>query len=533
MTRTHWFSLLFVAVVGNGSSIVAQPLTTDSIAVIVEKIVDEGMNNSHVMDILETMTDQYGPRLTGSPQFKKAALWAKEKLASFGLSSAHLEGWGPFGRGWTLNRYSANTTSPVAWPLISFPKAWSPGTSGTVTGKAIYAHIETDSTLETLKGRLKGKFILLSEPRAVDLPFEAAASREVDSSLLEMANADFPRPRGRRFYRPNREESLRGYLLMEMARKEGALALLTASRGDGGNVFVQGANVPYHPDTTRENRKGAYEVGAPPILPQVSVGAEHYNRIVRLLEKRVPVTIEMNIDVTFSKVDSGYNIIAEIPGTDLEDEVVMIGAHFDSWHGGTGTTDNGAGSAACMEAMRILKEVGVQPRRTIRIGLWSGEEQGLRGSEAYVDNHFVTRELVQEGDTDGKIVLTTEGEHFSVYFNMDNGTGKFRGVYLQGNEEVRPVFRKWLEPFRSVGASTLTLANTGGTDHLSFNRIGLPGFQFIQDEIDYSTRTHHSTMDLYDRAISDDLKQASVIMASFAFNAAMLDEKISRKPSSN
>ncbi|HEX9657025.1 MAG TPA: M20/M25/M40 family metallo-hydrolase [Bacteroidota bacterium] len=530
--KTLGLSFFLAAFAGNCSLILAQPLSTDSVAIIVERIVDEGMRNSHVMDILATMTDQYGPRLTGSPQFKKAALWAKEKLASFGLSSAHLEGWGPFGRGWTLNRYSANTTSPVAGPLISFPKAWSPGTSGTVTGNALYAHVENDSTLETLKGKLKGKVVLLSEQRSIGPPFEPAASRETDSSLLEMANADFPRPRGRRFFRPNREESLRGYRLMEMAQKEGALALLTTSRGDGGNVFVQGANVPYHPDTARANRKGAYEVGAPQILPQVSVGSEHYNRIVRLLEKGIPVTIELNIDVSFSNVDSGYNVIAEIPGTDLKDEVVMIGAHFDSWQGGTGATDNGAGSATCMEAMRILKTVGVQPRRTIRIGLWSGEEQGLLGSEAYVARHFEMRQSSDEDSSSNKVVLTQEGEHFSVYFNMDNGTGKFRGVYLQGNENVRPLFRKWLEPFRSVGASTLTLSNTGGTDHLSFNRIGLPGFQFIQDEIDYS-RTHHSTMDLYDRAIPDDLKQASVIMASFAFNAAMLDEKIPRKPLTN
>ncbi len=529
--KTISLSLLFITVVGNSSLVVAQPLASDSIAVIVERIVDEGMRNSHVMDILETMTDQYGPRLTGSPQYKRAALWAKNKLASFGLSSAHLEGWGPFGKGWTLNRYSANITSPVAWPLTSFPKAWSPGTSGTVTGDAIYAHVENDSTLETLKGKLRGKFVLLSEPRSIEPPFEAAGSREADSSLLEMANADFPRPRGRRFFRPNREESLRGYELMEMARKEGALALMSASRGDGGNVFVQGANVPYHPDTARDNRKGVYEVGAPQILPQVSIGSEHYNRIVRLLEKQVPVTLEMNIDVTFSRVDSGYNIIAEIPGTDLKDEVVMIGAHFDSWQGATGATDNGAGSAACMEAMRILKTVGVQPRRTIRIGLWGGEEQGLLGSEAYVARHFEMKQSSHEDSSSNKVALTPEGEQFSVYFNMDNGTGKFRGVYLQGNEEVRPIFRKWLEPFRSVGASTLTLSNTGGTDHLSFNRVGLPGFQFIQDEIDYSTRTHHSTMDLYDRTIPDDLKQASVIMASFAFNAAMLEEKIPRKPS--
>jgi Zn-dependent M28 family amino/carboxypeptidase len=266
------------------------------------------------------------------------------------------------------------------------------------------------------------------------------------------------------------------------------------------------------------------------MLPQIAVAAEHYNRILRLLRKGKQVRIEMNLDVNYVRADSGYNVIAEIPGSDLQDELVMIGAHLDSWHGGTGTTDNGTGVATCMEAIRILKALDLKPRRTIRIGLWGGEEQGLLGSRAYVRRHFGERADSLNDSTSAVVRLTPEGEKFSVYFNNDNGTGKIRGVYMEGNEAVRPVFRKWLEPFEEMGASTLTLRGTGGTDHGAFNAIGLPGFQFIQDDIEYWTRSWHSTMDVYDRALEEDLKQASVVIAAFAYNAAMHDERIPRKP---
>ncbi len=497
------------------------------------KIRDEGMNRSQVMEILSYLSDVYGPRLTGSPGYRRAAEWAKQELTSFGLQDAHLEGWGPFGRGWELKKYSANVLAKQDFPLISYPKAWSPGTGGSVTGEIVYLGAATDSSLEVSKPNLKGKFVLLNEPRDIKAHWEPEASRDEDSSLLKLANADLPQmgQRGRRFQMPGdyRARALLEYHKMKLCEDQGAAGILTISRGDGGNIFVQQASVTEHPDTPYARRMSAYDPKAPKILPQIAVGAEHYNRLVRMIQKGERPRLELELDVNMTKVDSGYNIIAEIPGTDLKDEVVMIGGHFDSWHGGTGATDDGTGSAVCMEAMRILKALDLHPRRTIRIGLWGGEEEGLLGSQAYVTRHLGEREgSFFEGTR--KVTLKPDAEKFDVYFNHDNGSGKLRGVYMQGNEAVRPIFRSWLNPFADLGASTLTLRNTGGTDHLSFDAVGLPGFQFIQDEIEYGTRTHHSIMDLYDRAQPDDLKQGAVIMAAFAYDAAMRDAKIPRKP---
>ncbi len=496
----------------------------------VAQIKDEGLNRSNVMEILSYLTDVYGPRLTGSPGYERAAKWAQSKMTSWGLQNARLENWGPFGRGWELKRYSANVLHKQNFPLISYPKAWTPGTNGTVTGELIYIDAQTDSALEFYKGKLKGKFILFSDSREVKPHFEAEGSREEDSTLLKLANADIPAARrggGRRFEMTpaQKAKALADFHKYEMAQKEGALGILTNARGDGGNIFVQQITVPAHPDTPATKRPSSYSTNVPKMVPQIAVGVEHYNRLMRMIKKGETPKLEMNLEVNFMKADSEYNVIAEIPGTDLKDEIVMIGAHFDSWQGGTGATDNATGSAVCMEAMRILKTLNLTPRRTIRIGLWGGEEQGLLGSEAYVKQHFGDKD-----NPEGKVNYKPDAEKFSVYFNDDNGTGKIRGVYMQGNEAVRPIFREWLKPFADMGASTLTLSNTGGTDHLSFDAISLPGFQFIQDEIEYSSRTHHSTMDVYDRAVEDDLKQASIIMASFAYHAAMRDEKMPRKP---
>jgi hypothetical protein len=500
----------------------------------ISKIKDEGMSRSQVMEILSYLSDVYGPRLTGSPGFKRAAEWAKKELGSWGLENAHLEPWGPFGRGWELKRYSANVIGSQTFPLISYPKAWSPGTGGTVTGEIVYFDAKTDSAVETYKGKLKGKFVLIGDPREIKAHFDPEATRDADSTLLKLANSDMPQGRGG-FRRPRMTPEMRaagmvGYEKQHMCEKEGAAGILTMSRGDGGNIFVQQAGIAYPPDTPFARRLSVYDPKAPKICPQIAVGAEHYNRLVRMIQKGEHPKLEMQLDVNFYKEDSSYNIIAELPGSDLKDEIVMIGAHFDSWHGGTGATDNGTGSAVCMEAMRVLKTAGLKPRRTIRIGLWGGEEEGLLGSHAYVTQHFGEREPGPSDTVQGALKLKPEAEQFSVYFNNDNGSGKVRGVHMQGNDASRPIFRAWLAPFRDMGASTLTLQNTGGTDHLSFDAIGLPGFQFIQDEIEYGTRTHHSTMDVYDRAQPDDLKQASVIMAAFAYDAAMRDAKFPRKP---
>ncbi|TAK56652.1 MAG: M20/M25/M40 family metallo-hydrolase [Bacteroidetes bacterium] len=534
MKRVYYFSFLVVLIVLSFLSLSAQE-KYDSAAIA--QIKEEGMKHSLVMEFMSYLTDVYGPRLTYSPGYKRAADWAAQKLTAMGLENSHIESWTPIGKSWVLNRYSANIMGSQNWPLISYPKAWSPGTKGNVTGELLYLDAKTDSALDTYKGKLKGKFILLNDPRDIAAHFEAEASRVEDSSLLDMANSDLPQPRSRGGRRPidwtaeQRQRAQVEFHKMELIQKEGALGILTVARGDGGNIFVQQASVPAHPDTPYTSRVSAQDPKAPKILPQIAVGAEHYNRLVRMIQKGEKPKLELTMDVTMAKTDSGYNIIAELPGSDLKDEIVMIGAHYDSWQGGTGATDNATGSAVCMEAMRILKTLGLQPRRTIRIGLWGGEEQGLIGSREYVKAHFGERpQSSGQGGGNDEILYKPDAEKFSAYFNNDNGTGKVRGVYMQGNEATRTIFRSWLKPFADMGASTLTPRNTGGTDHQSFDGINLPGFQFIQDQIEYSTRTHHSTMDVYERAQEEDLKQAAVIMAAFAYNAAMRDEKFPRKP---
>ncbi|MGH9843825.1 MAG: M20/M25/M40 family metallo-hydrolase [Blastocatellia bacterium] len=509
---------------------------------MMKKVREEGMDRSKVMETLSWMTDVIGPRLTGSPQMKQANEWTKNKLAEWGLQNVRLEAWGPFGRGWSLQKFSANVTEPVPFPLIAYPKAWTPGTNGPIASEIVYFDVKTEADFEKYRGKLKGAIVLTMPMRQVNAWFKAPGVRYDDQSLLAMANAappglPGPRPSGGPAGGPGgpSEERMREFRAMaemnakrnEFLRSEGAAVLVDASRiGDGGTLFVSSG--------------GPRDKNAPQALPSFTMTVEHYGRLVRMIEKGVKVKMEVDIQARFHDDDPmGYNTTAEIPGTDLKDEVVMAGGHLDSWHSGTGATDNAAGCAVGMEAVRILKALGVQPRRTIRIGLWSGEEQGLLGSRAYVAQHFGERlaqgpqptgEMARMMGPQGPLVLKPEHEKFSVYFNLDNGTGKIRGVYMQGNEAVRPIFRAWLQPFGDLGASTLSISNTGGTDHLAFDGAGLPGFQFIQDPVEYDSRTHHSNMDVYERLQADDMKQASVIMAAFLYNAAMRDEKFPRKP---
>jgi len=390
---------------------------------------------------------------------------------------------------------------------------------------------------------LKGAIVLISPPRDVQAHFTPEGRRMTDETLLAMANADPPTPGGGGFRRGGGSPEQRAAMELtpkkwQMVYDEGAAVALDMGRGDGGTIFVQSVTMPAPADAPFDRRSRAWSPDAK-LIPQASLAAEHYNRIVRMVTKGVPVELEVQIATKFHDQDlMGHNVIAEIPGSDLKDEIVMVGGHFDSWHSGTGATDNGAGSAVAMEVVRILQALGVKPRRTVRIGLWGGEEEGLIGSRAHVEKHYAARQSSEpaagpQGQGQGQqapIALKPAHEKFSAYFNLDNGTGKIRGVYLQGNEAVRPIFRAWLEPFRDLGAATLTSRNTGGTDHLSFDAVGLPGFQFIQDEIEYDTRTHHSNMDVYDRIQAEDMKQASVIIAAFVYNAAMRDEKLPRKP---
>jgi carboxypeptidase Q len=509
---------------------------------MMKKIREEGTERSQVMETLSWLTDVHGPRLTNSPQYKRASEWAKGKLTELGLQNATLEAWGPFGRGWSLEGFTANIVKPDFIPLLAYPKAWSPSTNGVVRGQVVYFDPKTVEDLEKYKGKLKGAIVLMSPPRDVKAHFDPEGSRMTDKELLEMSNAAPPQPGGG--FRggpggPGGNPAMRAVMelnskKLQMVYDEGAAVILDIGRGDGGTIFVQSAAMPAPADASFDRRPRPWAPDAK-LLPQASLAAEHYNRIVRMVTKGVPVDLEVQITAKFQDQDlMGYNVIAEIPGSDLKDEIVMVGGHFDSWHSGTGATDNAAGSAVGMEVVRILQALGVKPRRTIRIGLWGGEEQGLIGSRAHVEKHYGARQASggEQGPRgqQGPLELKPAHDKFSAYFNLDNGTGKIRGVYLQGNEAVRPIFREWLEPFRDLGAATLTLRNTGGTDHLSFDAVGLPGFQFIQDEIEYGTRTHHSNMDVYDRIQADDMKQASVIIAAFVYNAAMRDEKLPRKP---
>ena len=518
----------------------------------IERIKDEGMNRSQVMETLSYLSDVIGPRLTASPNMKRSNEWTREKLASWGLQNAHLEAWGPFGRGWTLQRFSAQVIEPQDIPLIAYPKAWSPATNGGVTGEVVYLDAKTEADLEKYKGKLKGAIVLTAPMREVKARFEPLGTRRDEKNLLALADAPAPAGgQGRGGFRLTPElRAAQQFNVRKLmfAQEEGAVVLVDPSRaGDGGTIFVQQAtvpqpvpDVPFGPGAPRQ--KTAYDKDAPKILPQIVLANEQYNRILRMLQAGEKVKMEVKIAVQWQDADPmGYNTVAEIPGTDLKDEVVMLGGHMDSWHAGTGATDNGAGVAVAMEAVRIIQTLGLKPRRTIRVGLWTGEEQGLLGSAAYVAQHFGKLEpgnpgVVPPGTSNSqpaappKLVTMPDYEKFDAYFNLDNGTGKIRGVYLQGNEAVRALFRQWLMPFRDAGAQTLSISNTGGTDHLSFDRIGLPGFQFIQDEIEYDSRTHHSNQDVFDRIQGDDMKQAATIMAWFVYNTAMRDEKLPRKP---
>ncbi len=503
----------------------------------------EAINNSQVMKTLSFISDVYGPRLTGSPNTKLAADWVEKSMNEWGLSNVHLETW-DFGKGWVNERFYANVTAPTSYPLIAYPLAWTPGTSGPVTAEVKIVNAANDDDIEKLRGTLKGKIVMLDPPREIPMSTDPLAHRYTDEELKEISEQDYPgRGRGGAaaagpFANLSPAEQAAAFAARtELRRKlnnlflqEGVVAVFQSSRGDGGTVFVQSAQAisPNPPPPAGAGRGGrgpaAYAKTTPPLLNQVALAAEHYNRIYRTIENGVPVTVELNIQNKWIDGDTNsFDIVGEIPGSDpkLANQIVMIGGHFDSWHGGTGATDNGVGSAVMLEVMRVLKASGVKMRRTIRIGLWTGEEEGLLGSRAYVAQHF--------GDSQTMELKQPEQQNFDVYFNIDNGSGKLRGVYLQGNEQAAPIFEEWMKPFHSMGMNTLTIRNTGGTDHQSFDAVGLPGFQFIQDPLEYDTRTHHSNMDLWDRVQANDLKQMATIVSTFVYQAANRDEMFPRK----
>ncbi len=494
-------SLLFVFVISGQDK-------TDPTAV--GKFKEEGLKNSKVMNFAFYLTDVSGSRLTGSPGFMRAATWAKEELTRMGLVNASIEPWGDFGKGWQQEKCYLAMTAPYYQSLIAIPRAWTGSTPGKkpITGEVVLVKAKDSVELMQYAGKLKGKIIMQWTAATIKPSFAPDGTRFADSVLERMANAKLQLPaqgqgQGRPQGGPGGGFNAQRRLAELINAEQPALILTMNQRGNDGTVFVSSG--------------GSFAKDAAIAPASVALSSDDFLRLQRMLEAGTPVTLEADVKTQFFTEDfKGYNVVAEIPGTDplLKDELVMLGGHLDSWHGATGATDNAAGCSVMMEAIRIIQASGLKPRRTIRIALWGGEEQGLIGSRNYVANHF----------TD-----SIARSKVSAYYNLDNGTGKIRGIYLQSNPNVKDLFSSWLEPFNEMGAKTVTISNTGGTDHQSFDRMGIPGFQFIQDPIEYDTRTHHTNMDTYDHLIADDLKQAAVIIASFVYHTAQRDEKIPRK----
>ncbi len=515
---------------------------------VVNLIKTEAFDHSKVMDHLFYLSDVHGPRLTGSPEFESAARWAVDELKGYGLANVHLEHWGPFGRAWSLQQSSVELIEPAYGQLTAAPLAWSSSTNGPVSGDLVMAPLRVSfrdgprkmaAAMQEYRtkwtGKLRGKIVMISSPHIPPHQTNPQFHRYTAAELADMTVAPTPAAKSNaksldQLEWPESPEDIGTFFsslpnaLMEQLydlydhaaaergeflAREGALGvLLEDDRAHQGLVFAEAA--------------GGFKTSETMAPPTFVVTAEQYDRIARLVEKKMPVRVRIGLKAATSDRDvDGLNIVGEIPGGDKKDEIVMVGAHFDSWHTGTGATDNGAGSAVMIEVMRILSALHLKLDRTVRIGLWSGEEEGLFGSRAYVKEHFADPNTMH---------TTAEYAHLSGYFNLDNGSGKIRGVYLQGNDAMRPLFESWLAPFRDLGVTTVTIRNTGGTDHLSFAAVGLPGFQFIQDPLDYGTVTHHSDIDTYDHAIPEDLMQASAVVASVVYEAANRKDMLPRLP---
>jgi len=506
------------------------------------RIREEGLQHSHIMEYGSALADAIGPRLTGSPNLAKANAWTRDQLTAMGCVNAHLDDWGEFGIGWQQLNTWVRMTSPDTAVFIAQATPWSPSTNGPVSGGAVWVNIQDDKDFDQYKDKLAGKIVFLGEMREVppvDKPlFERYTEKELEElaqyPVSDRAGADMMARLKAFLQRTRMVDKIAQFLADEKAA-----AVIRPSRdgknggGSGGTIFDDnGAAL----GRTPYKRESAVKV------PVVVLAIESYGRVYRLLQAHVPVTVEVDVETKFTgDNEHGYDTIAEIPGTDpnLKDQVVMVGGHLDSWIAGTGATDNGAGTIVAMEVMRILKALNVQPRRTIRIGLWTGEEQGLFGSRGYVKEHFGFAAPVTTPDQQalpefmrqtGPLELKPDQKLISGYFNVDNGSGKIRGVYTQENAAVVPIFTQWMAPLKDLGVTTITMRNTGGTDHLSFDAVGIPGFQFIQDELDYESRTHHSNQDVFERLQPGDLKQAAVVEAIFVYNAAMRDQMLPRKP---
>jgi len=521
-----------------------QPAQENIDLTMYERIREEGFRHSHVMEFADALTNGIGPRLTGSPNMKAANEWTKDTLTKIGLENAHLEDWGEFGMGWQQVNTWGRMITPDSEPVWLQAAPWSPATSGPVTGEAVYISITDVKDLDKYKGQLKGKIVLFGAIRTTADVDNALFRRYTDAELKDMETyqsgqnvAGTPQANIQQLLAERARQAVVRTAALKMMAEEGVAAIITPTR-DGRNGGGTGI---IFDDNGANLVRGAQTRATAVTIPNAVMMIEHYNRIARMLEHKVPVTLEVNIETKFTgDHEHGFDTVAEIPGTDpkLKDQVVMVGGHLDSWISGTGATDNAAGSVVAMEAVRILKSLGIKPKRTIRIALWSGEEQGLFGSQGYVKQHFGTFAEPEHPDPNtpafmrqrGKLTTTKEWETLDAYYNLDNGTGKVRGVYTQENYAIGPIFAQWIAPLKDLGVSTISYRNTGGTDHLSFDAVGLAGFQYIQDPMDYETRTHHSDMDTYDRLHAADLQQAAIIEAIFLYNTSERAEMMPRKP---
>jgi carboxypeptidase Q len=525
-----------------------QPATENLDLTMYARIREEGLKHSHVMEFAGALADGIGPRLTGSPNMAAANAWTRDTLTKIGLENAHLEDWGDFGMGWQQINTWARMVSPDPEPIWAEASPWSPATNGPVTGQIVHVIIDKPGDIDQYKGKLQGKIVLFGATRPTPDLTEPLFHRYTDAELKDMES--YPTPSTKPGGPPSTPEAMKAFIaerlkayavksdaVKEMA-SEGVVAILTPSRDgkDGGGTGIifddNGAALALN----AQKKENAVTV------PNAVVMIEHFNRLARMADNHVPVTVEINIEAKFTgDHEHGFDTVAEIPGTDpkLKDQVVMVGGHLDSWIAGTGATDNGAGSIVAMEAVRILKALNIKPKRTIRIALWSGEEEGLFGSQGYVKQHFGTFAEPKEPQPanlpsfmreKGALTTTKEWETLDAYYNLDNGTGKIRGVYTQENWAIAPIFKQWIAPLADLGVTTISYRNTGGTDHLSFDAVGLPGFQYIQDPMDYETRTHHSNMDVYDRLHPFDLEQAAVVEAIFLYNTSEREAMMPRKP---
>jgi len=525
-----------------------QPATETLDLAMYQRIRDEGLNHSHVMEFASALADGIGPRLTGSPNLAKANAWTRDTLTKIGLQNAHLEDWGEFGLGWQQLNTWARMVEPDTAVLILQATPWSPSTPGPVTGDVALVDIQTEKDFDQYKGKLAGKVVLLGAMRAVPPVDKPLFERNTAQTLDDMAEFQVSESVGGQAMTPEMQARMRTRMerlrlidrIAQFLADEKVVAVIEPSR-DGSNGGGSGGT--FFDDNGATLGRTPYLADKAVKVPVAVAAIEGYGRLYRLVQAHVPVQVQIDVETKVTgEHEHGFDTVAEIPGTDpnLKDQVVMLGGHLDSWIAGTGATDNGAGTIVAMEAVRILEALGVKPRRTIRIALWTGEEQGLFGSRGYVRDHFGSAKLSTAPDqaqlpefmrrASGPLEVKPEQKLISAYFNVDNGSGKIRGIYTQGNGAVVPIFEQWMAPLKDLDVTTITERNTGGTDHLSFDAVGIPGFQFIQDDLDYETRTHHSNQDVYERLSPADLKQIATVEAIFVYNAAMRDQMMPRKP---